>query len=72
VLFLFLEKDAAQWVLHGGCLNEVGNLYGGSEWWLRSARQLMRRWFWSVNKKTRRMRRQKKGKKSFGSQEGDC
>jgi hypothetical protein len=27
----FLEKDAGQWVLHGGCLNEVGNLYGGSE-----------------------------------------
>jgi len=27
----FLEKDPGQWVLHGGCLNEVGNLYGGSE-----------------------------------------
>jgi hypothetical protein len=27
----FLEKDVGQWVLHGGCLNEVGNLYGGSE-----------------------------------------
>jgi hypothetical protein len=27
----FLEKDAGQWVLHGGCLNEVGNLYDGSE-----------------------------------------
>jgi hypothetical protein len=27
----FLGKDAGQWVLHGGCLNEVGNLYGGSE-----------------------------------------
>jgi len=26
-----LEKDAEHWVLHGGCLNEVGNLYGGSE-----------------------------------------
>jgi hypothetical protein len=27
----FLGKDDGQWVLHGGCLNEVGNLYGGSE-----------------------------------------
>ncbi len=26
-----MEKDAEHWVLHGGCLNEVGNLYGGSE-----------------------------------------
>jgi len=27
----FLEKDAGQWVLHGDCFNEVGNLYGGSK-----------------------------------------
>jgi len=26
-----LERDAERWVLHGGCLNEVGNLFGGSE-----------------------------------------
>jgi len=31
VLLIFLEKDAEHWVLHGGCLNEVENLYGGSE-----------------------------------------
>jgi len=26
-----LEKDAEHWVLHGGCLNELGSLFGGSE-----------------------------------------
>ncbi len=26
-----MEKDAEHWVLHGGCLNEVGNLYGDSK-----------------------------------------
>jgi hypothetical protein len=31
VLLFCLEKDAEHWVLHGGCLNEVGNLYGGSK-----------------------------------------
>ncbi len=30
-----MEKDAEHWVLHGGCLNEVGNLYGGSETMVR-------------------------------------
>ncbi len=31
VLLIFLEKDAEHWVLHGGCLNELGSLFGGSK-----------------------------------------
>jgi len=38
-----LERDAEHWVLHGDCLNEVGNLFGGSEMVARVSETIKKR-----------------------------
>jgi hypothetical protein len=53
-----LEKDAEHWVLHGGCLNEVGNLYGGPEMVARVGEAIKKEMVLErMKKKTRRWKK---------------